>query len=89
MKILGLICFVTALALIVMANTKTVGLSQVMTYPGRPSSVIVQDFREMYGIESDIKKFVISKVKEGYIVKSIAIIDDENWSKGVVVMEKY
>ena len=57
--------------------------------PATPKSTIVKPIRAMFGIENDIADYVKSMIKQGYIVKSIAIIDDENWSKGVIVMEKY
>ena len=62
----------------------------VMTVkPQQPKSTIVKPIRAIYGIENEISKYVKQKISEGYIVKEIAIIDDETWSKGVIVMEKY
>jgi hypothetical protein len=57
--------------------------------PAIPKSVIIKPIRTMSGIEIIITNYVKSMVSQGYIVKSISIIDDENFSKGVVVMEKY
>ena len=54
-----------------------------------PKQTIVQDFRAMYGLEKDMADFIRSKVKQGYVVKSVSMMDDETWSKGIVVMEKY
>lgn len=66
------------------------GTVSVMTVkPATPRLTIVKPFRAMFSIEKDIAEFVKQKTAEGYIVKSIAIIDDETWSKGVVVLEKY
>ena len=66
------------------------GTISVMTVkPQTPKLTIVKPIRAMFGIEDDIADYVKSMVKQGYVVKSIAIIDDESWSKGVIVMEKY
>jgi hypothetical protein len=57
--------------------------------PQKPIHTDVKSFRAMLGMENDIKKYIDQKVKEGYIVKSVTMMDDETWSKGIVVMEKY
>ena len=57
--------------------------------PMKPKFTLVKSFRSMYFIENEVKTYIESKIKEGYIVKSISMIDDNNWSKGIVVMEKY
>ena len=57
--------------------------------PKKPTVVEVKSFRTMVGMESDIKKYIDEKVKDGYIVKSVAMMDDETWSKAIVVVEKY
>jgi hypothetical protein len=57
--------------------------------PKKPIHTEVKSFRAMYYLEKDIKEYIDQKVKEGYIVKSVAIMDDETYSKGIVVMEKY
>jgi hypothetical protein len=57
--------------------------------PQTPKSTVVKPIRAKFGIENDITDYIKSMVKKGYVVKSIAIIDDELWSKGVIVMEKY
>lgn len=62
---------------------------RVYVIPERPVSVIVQDFRTTFGLEKEMKQFIESKIREGYQVKSVAIMDDENWSKGIVVMERW
>lgn len=43
----------------------------------------------MFGMESEVKSYIDEMVKKGYVVKSVAMMDDESWSKGIVVMEKY
>lgn len=67
------------------------GAMQTMTVsqPAQPKAVLTKSFRTMFGLEGDIKEFIDAKVKEGYIVKSVAMMDDDSWSKGIVVMEKY
>lgn len=57
--------------------------------PATPKSTVVKQFRSMFFLENEVSDFIRSKVKEGYILKSSMIWDDEDWSKGVVVMEKY
>lgn len=57
--------------------------------PARPITTDVKAFRTLMGLESDIKKHIDKKIKEGYIVKSVAMMDDETMSKAIVVMEKY
>ena len=74
-----------ALMLCIAATTQTLTTTQ----PATPKAVVVQDFRVIFGLEKDIKKFIDQKVKEGYIVKSVSMMDDETVSKGIVVMEKY
>jgi len=66
------------------------GTTDIMTVkPATPKQTVVKEFRAMFGLENDVAKYVKEKVKEGYIVKSVMIWDDETWSKGVIVMEKY
>jgi hypothetical protein len=57
--------------------------------PQRPKVTEVKSFRAMYYLEKDIKEYIDQKVKEGFIVKSVTMMDDETYSKGIVVMEKY
>jgi hypothetical protein len=57
--------------------------------PQRPKITEVKSFRAAYYLEKDIKEYLDMKVKEGYIVKSVAMMDDDNWSKAIVVVEKY
>jgi len=66
-------------------------ISRVVTQiqPITPKSTIVESFHNMYGVEDSVKQFVISKVRQGYIVKTIAISEYQDWQRAVVVMEKY
>lgn len=57
--------------------------------PARPTVTEVKTFRTIMGMESDIKTYIDAKVKQGYIVKTVSMMDDETFSKGIVVMEKY
>lgn len=57
--------------------------------PDKPIITEVKSFRNMAFIEKDIKSYIDTKVKEGFIVKSVAMMDDESWSKAIIVMEKY
>jgi len=61
----------------------------MVVQPMKPKFTLVKSFRAKYFIENEVKTYIESKVREGYIVKSISMIDDESWSKGIVVMEKY
>lgn len=70
-----------------MISATTAGVMTVK--PATPKSVIVKPFRSVFGIEKDVATYVTQKTKEGWILKEIAIIDDERYSKGVVVLEKY
>lgn len=57
--------------------------------PKKPSLTEVKSFRSLMGLESELKQYIEAKVKEGYIVKSVAMMDDETFSKAIVVVEKY
>jgi hypothetical protein len=57
--------------------------------PVRPITVEVKAFRTIYGLETEMKNYIDSKVKQGYIVKSVSMMDDETMSKAIVVVEKY
>jgi hypothetical protein len=83
----NLFYFILGVCLITLTSATTVSIMTVK--PVTPKSTVVKPIRAMFGIENEIADYVTSMVKKGYIVKSIAIIDDENWSKGVIVMEKY
>jgi len=61
----------------------------MVVQPAKPVVTEVKAFRTFVGMENDIKTYIDAKVKQGYIVKSVAIMDDETFSKGIVVMEKY
>jgi hypothetical protein len=65
-------------------------ISNIITVkPSRPLDTKVFSVRSMFGLEDDIKSYIDQMILRGYIVKSVAIMDDDTWSKGVVVMEKY
>ncbi len=71
-----------------------VGLMLLMSAKSAESVVVtpqteVKEFRAMFGIESEVADYIRTKTKQGWTVKAIALVDDESWSKGVVVMEKY
>ena len=83
----NLFYFIAGVLFITLISATTVSVMTVK--PQTPKSTIVKPIRAMFGIENDIADYVKSMVKQGYVVKSIAIIDDESWSKGVIVMEKY
>lgn len=73
--------------IIILTSTTTV---QVMTVkPAQPKQVLVKSFRSMMGMEGEMYDYISKKTKEGWIVKSIAMMDDETYSKGIVVLEKY
>ena len=57
--------------------------------PVKPKSTVCKTVRAMYSLEDDVKEYIDEMVKKGYIVKTVALMDDENWSKGIIVMEKY
>lgn len=61
----------------------------VSTKPEVPKQVLVQSFRSMGYMEDEVKKFIDAKTKEGWIVKSVSMMEDEDRSKGIVVLEKY
>lgn len=79
------------LATLVVLATLSIAATTAVTIvqPQRPSVTIVKDFRAIYGLEKDMKAYIDEKVSEGYIVKSVSMMDDETFSKGIVVMEKY
>ena len=83
----NLFYFIAGVFFVTLISATTVSVMTVK--PQTPKSTIVKPIRAMFGIEDDIATYVKQKIKEGYVVKSIAIIDDESWSKGVIVMEKY
>lgn len=83
----NLFYFIAGVFFVTLISAGTVSVMTVK--PQTPKSTIVKPIRAMFGIEEDIANYVKAMVKQGYVVKSIAIIDDESWSKGVIVMEKY
>lgn len=62
----------------------------ITTKPSKPAYTIVQSFNDYRGVEVDIKNFISSNIKNGYIVKTVSITGTrEGYTIGVVVMEKY
>jgi len=83
----NLFYFIAGVLFITLISATTVSIMAVK--PVNPKSTIVKDFRAMYGLEQEMRTFILSKVKEGYVVKSVSMMDDETFSKGIVVLEKY
>ena len=83
----NLFYFIAGVFFVTLISASTISVMTVK--PQTPKLTIVKPIRAMFGIENDIADYVKSMVKQGYVVKSIAIIDDESWSKGVIVVEKY
>lgn len=79
--------FIAGVCFITLISATTVSIMTVK--PMTPKVTIVEDFRTTYGLEKEMKHFIQSKVKEGFVVKSTAMMDDESTSKGIVVLEKY
>lgn len=78
---------ILGIALVILTSATTASIMTVK--PATPKSTIVKSFRSMYGLEKDIEEFTKEKIKQGYIVKSVALMDDDSMSKGIVVLEKY
>lgn len=79
--------FMLGVSMVVLTSAATVNIMTVK--PSTPKTTIVKSFRTMYGLEQEMEEFTREKVKQGYIVKSVAMMDDESMSKGIVVLEKY
>lgn len=79
--------FMLGVSMIALTSAATVNIMTVK--PATPKATIVKSFRTMYGLEQEMEDFTREKVKQGYIVKSVAMMDDESMSKGIVVLEKY
>ena len=86
MKI-NLLSFVLGCALVLLVSAN--GSYYQIFQPKQPTVTEVKTFRTLAFMERDIKTYIDAKVKQGYIVKSVAIMDDSDWSKAIVVMEKY
>lgn len=54
-----------------------------------PKLTLVKSFHSKYNIQDDIVSYVKENVRNGYVVKTIAISEYEDWQRAVVVMEKY
>lgn len=83
----NILSFILGCILIVFVSAQG-NLTQVFA-PKTPKAVVVKSFRTYAYLEKEMKEYIDQKVKEGYIVKSVAMMEMETWSKGIVVMEKY
>ncbi len=58
--------------------------------PQFPKETIVKDFWGSFGIEKDMKKYMLYQIKKGFIVKSFTLDSEhDGYQRGIVVMEKY
>ncbi len=77
-----LTAMIVLLSAVLFLNGSTVSQNQ-------PKQTLTVTYRAMFGLEDDLKKSIDSHVKQGWVVKSVALMDDDTWSKGIVVFEKY
>ena len=73
------------LIIAVLCISATTIVNNITITPAKPKFIIVQQFREINEINFLIKE----KYKEGYIVKTIAYGRGDNFSDGILIMEKY
>lgn len=83
----NLFYFIAGVFFITLISATTVSVMTVK--PAVPKSIIVKSFRTMYGMEADIEEYINTMVKNGYVVKSVAMMNDGSRSNGIVVVEKY
>lgn len=83
----NLFYFIAGVFFITLISTTTVSVMTVK--PAVPKSTIVKTFRTMYRMEDDIEEYINTMVKDGYVVKSVAMMNDGSRSNGIVVVEKY
>ena len=57
--------------------------------PALPKYTIIKSFRQYYDIQNDVEAFIRANVKQGYILKSVSMAEDDGRQRAVVVMEKY
>lgn len=57
--------------------------------PATPKKTVTLALRSMMGIENEIKSKIDVYTSQGYIVKVVAISEDESTAKAIVVLEKY
>lgn len=69
------------------ATTGTIQL--VETRPALPKQVLVETVRSRMYAEDDVKAKIVERTKVGWILKSVALTEDETYSKAVIVFEKY
>lgn len=83
----NLFYFIAGVFFITLISATTVSVMTVK--PDVPKSTIVKTFRTMYRMEDDIEEYINAMVKNGYVVKSVAMMNDGSRSNGIVVVEKY
>lgn len=83
----NVLLFLLGVVMVIAISSTTVSIMTVK--PIKPIVTEVKSFRNIMLLEKDIKEYIDLKVKQGYIVKSVAMMDDDSWSKAIVVMEKY
>lgn len=83
----NLFYFIAGVFFITLISVTTVSVMTVK--PAVPKSTIVKSFRTMYRMEDDIEEYINTMVKDGYVVKSVAMMNDGSRSNGIVVVEKY
>lgn len=76
-------------ALMMICISSTTEPPIVHTIPATPKSVIVKDFTNHTTLQQDTHDFILKKVKEGYMVKSVTVWNGDTWSHAIIVMEKY
>ena len=83
----NLFYFIAGVFFITIISATTVSVMTVK--PAVPKSTIVKSFRTMYRMEDDIEEYINTMVKNDYVVKSVAMMNDGSRSNGIVVVEKY
>lgn len=63
--------------------------SVITVKPAIPKVTITKAFRQFYNIQDDVEAFIRANVRQGYIVKAVAIAEDNGSQRAIVVMEKY
>ncbi len=61
----NLFYFITGVLFITLISATTVSVMTVK--PTTPKVTIVKDFRAMYGLEQEMRNFILSKIKEGLL----------------------
>lgn len=55
----------------------------------KPKQTVVKSFRTMAYIENEITTYINEMTAKGYVVKSVAMSEDEDRAKAIVVLELY